>query len=228
MGGSAFTRGLHRLYVPRLAPPVYKHVHSQLATALRPLFPRIDKLIEGPEKESYGDIDILVSLEGSAFHDEQKKDPQHADAWAALEKALEPRRTRHESTKAFNFRNFALAWPKGLTPEEMKTQLVVEARHLSEQRAAAEKHKAIAAKKTADKAAKKAAAEGKAVSEERAVPEEKAETAERSESSLNPDPSASTPVKENAIVDKNANVDRYVQVDIHLCETNQELEWQKL
>lgn len=225
MGGSVFTKGVHRLYVPRMVPSVYKHVHSQLVTALRPLFPRIDKPIEAAEKHTYGDIDLLVSLEGSAFRDKQTKGPMFADAWAALDKALAPMQT-HQTIAQWNSKHLAIAWPKGLTPDEMKSQLAEEARHLARQKAAKAEEKEKQEKQEAEEAAKKAAKESGV--EDKAVPAEKAGTAEMTKSSPHPDPSAGTPADENATIAELARLDRYVQVDIHMCGTDQELEWQKL
>lgn len=219
MGGSVFTKGVNRLYVPRLAKPVYRLVRSQLSATLSPLFPRVTKPIDGPEKSDHGDIDLLLSLEDSTFNEEQKKDPHKTDIWAAVEKALAPTRTHQESITVVNSRIFALPWPKEVTGDEMIPQLALEARQLAEERAAA-KERAIA----------RAEARAKAEVDAMVDVEAEVKAAERSKSSSTPGPLTPDSVEENAVQpDPEAlKIARHVQVDIRLCDTTQELEWQKL
>lgn len=219
MGGSVFTRGINRLYVPRLAPPVYRLVRSQLSATLSPLFSRITKPVDGPNKTDHGDIDLLLSLEGSTFDEEQKKDPRKTDIWAAVEKALAPTRTHQDSIHVVNSRSFALPWPKEVSGEEMIPQLALEARQLAEERAAA-KERAIA----------RADARAKAEVDATVDVEVEVKAAERSKSSSTPGPWTPEAVEEDAVQpDPEAlRITRHVQVDIRLCDTTQELEWQKL
>ncbi|KAK1982125.1 hypothetical protein LZ30DRAFT_591263 [Colletotrichum cereale] len=67
MGGSAFASGQHALDTPRMPPKVYEHVKAKCTTALRELYICVASPIEGPEKEDFGDIDILVTWEKAAF-----------------------------------------------------------------------------------------------------------------------------------------------------------------
>lgn len=220
MGGTAFTAGVNRLYVPRLAKPVYRHVYRQLAATLSPLFSRVTKPIDGPEKTDHGDIDVLVSLEDSAFNDDQKRDPLKTDVWAAVEKALAPERTQCNHIKAISTKIFALPWPKDITADEMMQQLAVEFRLQDEQRAMA----------TARAIARKAAR-----TEAGLAPTADVESELKPIGMSRPSPSPAVPLPSESTVEVAVHSDpellriaRYTQVDVTLCDTVQELEWQRL
>ncbi|GJC88948.1 hypothetical protein ColLi_11786 [Colletotrichum liriopes] len=67
MGGSAFASGEHALNTPRMPAKVYEHAKAKCTVALRELYVCVASPIEGPEKEDFGDIDILVTWEKAAF-----------------------------------------------------------------------------------------------------------------------------------------------------------------
>ncbi|OHE92265.1 hypothetical protein CORC01_12434 [Colletotrichum orchidophilum] len=67
MGGSAFTSGDDPLDTPRMPAKVYERAKADCFAALRELFLCVASPIEGPEKQDYGDIDILVIWERAPF-----------------------------------------------------------------------------------------------------------------------------------------------------------------
>ncbi|KAJ4414189.1 hypothetical protein N0V82_008091 [Gnomoniopsis sp. IMI 355080] len=125
MGGKAFSTGSHALYTPRMAPKVYEIVLADCLNALRPLFPTIRAPIEAPEKISFGDIDILVSLEGSAFTLDDINDPQKIVVWTAIEQALKAAQVFQEG-KVVSSKSIALPWPINMSEDAMVSQLAVE------------------------------------------------------------------------------------------------------
>ncbi|KZL71762.1 hypothetical protein CI238_02446 [Colletotrichum incanum] len=81
MGGSAFASGEHPLNTPRMPPNVYEHVKAKCTAALRELYICVASPIEGPEKEDFGDIDILVTWEKAAFQGRSGVEPAPAAAY---------------------------------------------------------------------------------------------------------------------------------------------------
>ncbi|KAK1450036.1 hypothetical protein CMEL01_07372 [Colletotrichum melonis] len=67
MGGSAFASGDDPLDTPRMPATVYKRAKTGCFDALRELYLCVASPIEGPEKQDYGDIDILVAWERAPF-----------------------------------------------------------------------------------------------------------------------------------------------------------------
>ncbi|EFQ36427.1 hypothetical protein CGRA01v4_10478 [Colletotrichum graminicola] len=61
MGGCAFAH--HGLDTPRMPPEIYEHVKAKCTAALRELYICVASPIEGPEKEDFGDIDIVLTWE---------------------------------------------------------------------------------------------------------------------------------------------------------------------
>jgi hypothetical protein len=61
MGGSAFTSMLGRGAFPRLPPPVYQAVKERYLAKIGSLYSLVTVPIEAPEKETHGDLDILVA-----------------------------------------------------------------------------------------------------------------------------------------------------------------------
>lgn len=130
MGGKVFSSGADPLYTPRMASAVYEHVKKQCISALRPLFPRVESPIEGPEKVSFGDIDILASLEGSDF---QNGAFAASSVWARVQEALGGVRSRYEGEvvtdrgRVVEAKNIAIPWPTDLSTDECAAQALLEA-----------------------------------------------------------------------------------------------------
>ncbi|KAI1815189.1 hypothetical protein GGS20DRAFT_359350 [Poronia punctata] len=61
MGGQAFASGPDPLLTPRMSPSTYRAVRQHCEERLRQHFVIVAVPIEGPGKESYGDIDIFVA-----------------------------------------------------------------------------------------------------------------------------------------------------------------------
>lgn len=78
MGGKAFATGSEALYTPRMHPEVYKVVLTDCVDVLMAMFPLTKSPIEAPEKTVFGDIDIITSLEGSVFTQEEIRDPRRS------------------------------------------------------------------------------------------------------------------------------------------------------
>lgn len=222
MGGRVFIKGINALYVPRLAPPTYRHVTSKLTTTLGSLFPRVSKPVDGPTEKKYNsDVDLVVSLEGSRFSDAQKADPQRTDIWAAIDEALKPERTVNLTKLIVKTRSLAIPWPQDLSADEMKEQLKVEARHRAELKAAEAKAE--------EKAQANIEAVMQAVKITKPADNPQEKTAQRAlvEDDFLPPPMLASSTSEQGPADLR-KVDRYIQLDIRLCDTTQELEWHVL
>lgn len=119
MGGNVFSPpGPDALNTPRMSPSVYNHVKEQCTTALKKLgFSRVVTPIEAPEKDSFGDVDILVCLEGSSFTSDAQLD---TSKWDRIEKALKAERSASQSRigpdkqRIIDSKSFAAPWPAGL------------------------------------------------------------------------------------------------------------------
>lgn len=61
MGGKAFASGPDALLTPRMPQPIYRSLLNQHLALLANLFDHVASPIEAPEKDSFGDIDIIVS-----------------------------------------------------------------------------------------------------------------------------------------------------------------------
>lgn len=61
MGGKAFSHGSNQLSTPRMPAAVYTSLRDQYLTRLATLYGKVTSPIEAPEKDTYGDIDILVA-----------------------------------------------------------------------------------------------------------------------------------------------------------------------
>ncbi|KUI60436.1 hypothetical protein VP1G_07638 [Cytospora mali] len=129
MGGKVFSSGNSPLHTPRMAPVVYEHVKRQCISALKYLFPRVESPIEAPEKSSFGDIDILVSLEGTGSIARSFADPS---AWTPIREALGGVRSYHEvrtgadRSKFIDSMSFAIPWPVDLSNDEGAAQTLLE------------------------------------------------------------------------------------------------------
>ncbi|KAI7787028.1 hypothetical protein LA080_001120 [Diaporthe eres] len=119
MGGNVFSPpGPDALNTPRMSPSVYNHVKDQCTSALKKLgFSRVVTPIEAPEKDSFGDVDILVCLEGASFTSNVQLD---ASEWDRVEKALKAERSSSQSRigpdkkRIIGSKSFAVPWPAGL------------------------------------------------------------------------------------------------------------------
>lgn len=123
MGGKVFTSGPLALYTPRLCRKVYEQMQEHCFAVLKPMFPLVKSPVEAPEKVTFGDIDILISLQASSFTKDEIKQPDKAAIWAAVKKELRAVRT-HQETKLIM--NIAIPWPT-LNPNSMARQLAMEA-----------------------------------------------------------------------------------------------------
>ena len=125
MGGKVFSSGVNSLYTPRMAPAVYEHVKKHCISALETFFPRVKSPIEAPEKLSFGDIDILVSLEGASLHTGA---PADLSVWSLIQEALGGVRSRYEGKlELVDVKNIAIPWPTDLSVDEGAAQALVEA-----------------------------------------------------------------------------------------------------
>lgn len=125
MGGKAFSTGSDALYTPRMVPKVYEFTLANCFDALTDLFHVVKTPIEAPEKATFGDIDLLVSLEGSLFTAEDTNDHQKAAIWNAIERKLEAIQVFEEG-KLFNSKSMAIPWPIDLSKDVMVDQLAAE------------------------------------------------------------------------------------------------------
>lgn len=118
MGGKVFSTGADALSTPPMKQPVYTQVKNQCTTVLKNLgFSRIETPIEAPEKNSFGDVDILASLEGTKFPHIDQFDKSK---WDEIEKALKAKRSQPQLRVGPNKQliidsmSFAVPWPAGL------------------------------------------------------------------------------------------------------------------
>ncbi|KAL1868741.1 hypothetical protein Daus18300_005875 [Diaporthe australafricana] len=122
MGGNAFASGPEALYTPRMGPSVYNHVKAQCTNALKELgFTRVVTPIEAPEKDNFGDVDILACLEGTTFPLSAQLD---ASAWDLIEKSMGAVRSYSEGRigpdkrRIIDSKSLAIPWPAALDSAE--------------------------------------------------------------------------------------------------------------
>ncbi|KAL8659856.1 MAG: hypothetical protein Q9226_000221 [Calogaya cf. arnoldii] len=82
MGGKAFSHGPKPLSTPRMPPAIYRCLLDQYHVQLAAFFEQVASPIEAPEKDTFGDIDLLVT--------KPRNDPFQI---AAIAKALNAERT---------------------------------------------------------------------------------------------------------------------------------------
>lgn len=129
MGGKVFSSGSNPLYTPRIALAVYEHVKKQCISALKTLFPRVECPVEAPEKATFGDVDLLVSLEGSKLSTGNFTNPS---AWTPIQKALRGVRSDYEvragadRKRVVDAMSIAIPWPTDLSAGEHAAQMLVE------------------------------------------------------------------------------------------------------
>ncbi|KAJ2901568.1 hypothetical protein MKZ38_001701 [Zalerion maritima] len=126
MGGLAFSSDSKGgLETPRMPPEVYNLVRQQCVETLHALYSVVTVPVEGPEKKSHGDIDIMVA-EPKALYQEQKSvsdntlagytaktDTSPLDAIIHL---LNPERALKTHAKDGDSANLAMPWPSHLLP----------------------------------------------------------------------------------------------------------------
>lgn len=122
MGGNVFASGPEALYTPRMGPSVYKHAKAQCTNALKNLgFSHVVTPIEAPEKDNFGDVDILACLEGTIFPPSAQLD---ASTWDLIEKSMGAVRTYSEGRigpdkrRIIDCKSLAIPWPAGLDSAE--------------------------------------------------------------------------------------------------------------
>lgn len=118
MGGKAFSSGSPGkppLKTPRMSPAVYKHVKAQCISDLKKLgFSRVATPIEAPEKDTFGDVDILVCLEETSFPPVPQFD---VSTWDRVGKSLHSERSHYEARigpdkqRIIDNMSFAIRWP---------------------------------------------------------------------------------------------------------------------
>lgn len=122
MGGKAFSTGPNAVRTPRMVPEVYVFALNRTTNALEKLFPNVKSPIEGPEKASFGDIDVMVSLEGAAFTKEELDDPQKEAVWAAVKEELGAYRVIHDKN-AYGSQTFAVSRPGDIDADVWERQV---------------------------------------------------------------------------------------------------------
>lgn len=125
MGGKAFSTGSDALYTPRMVPRAYQIILANCVNALESLFRVVKAPIEAPAKSTFGDIDLIVSLEGSAFTSEYINDLGKTAIWAAIEQKLKPVQVFQEG-KLSTSKSMAIRWPTDLSKDIMADQWAVE------------------------------------------------------------------------------------------------------
>lgn len=121
MGGNVFSPGgPDDLRTPRMRPSVYYNVKAKCHAALKNCgFSQVVTPIEAPEKESFGDVDILACLEGTELPSTAQLD---ASKWDEIEKALGAIRSSPQCRVSpdkkiiVDSKSFAIPWPAGLSP----------------------------------------------------------------------------------------------------------------
>lgn len=121
MGGNVFSPGgPDDLRTPRMSPSVYNHVKAKCITAVKDCgFSLVVTPIEAPEKDSYGDVDILACLAGTNLPPTAHL---NASKWNEIEKALGAIRSSPQARVSpdkqivIDSKSFAIPWPTGLGP----------------------------------------------------------------------------------------------------------------
>lgn len=103
MGGSAFAAGASPFYTPRMPKAIYHAVKSQCHAALRDHYYVVASPIDGPGKEDFGDVDILLAC------------PKHSpasreDTLSELSETLGAVKTIADKGKDISG-HFAIPWP---------------------------------------------------------------------------------------------------------------------
>ncbi|CAM1507460.1 Fc.00g071010.m01.CDS01 [Cosmosporella sp. VM-42] len=103
MGGSAFSAGGNPLFTPRMPRSVYKAIKNRCCASLRNIYFCVACPIDGPGKEDFGDVDILLAWPKGVTNDKEK-------TLNAITSALQA--TRMIADKGTVSAHFALPWPE--------------------------------------------------------------------------------------------------------------------
>lgn len=109
MGGLAFSSGEKPLFTPRMPRPVYDAVKQRCTAVLGELYHYVGTPIEGPDKNDFGDVDMVVARP----RDESSSSASIHDALDVIVAAL-------GATRAIVFErapsSLALPWPAAAMP----------------------------------------------------------------------------------------------------------------
>src|SRR3954467_14420857 len=110
MGGNAFTS----LLTPRMPPEIYDQVLKSTHAILKTHYRQVGTPIEAPEKETYGDVDILVLGPFDPAFDPDKTNVLLVAG--AIAKELGAKEWMRDN----RLLNFAVPWPRKENDEEEK------------------------------------------------------------------------------------------------------------
>lgn len=115
MGGKYFVSAAQPLQVPRMGQMVYYVMKNRIIENLKQHFLRVDCPIEAPEKDTFGDIDIVLQAPISARGHDGK------EFYELLLKVLEPERLHTDSQNTRSegdlMYHAAIPWPEDV-PEK--------------------------------------------------------------------------------------------------------------
>ncbi|KPM34034.1 hypothetical protein AK830_g12542 [Neonectria ditissima] len=104
MGGSAFAAGEDPLFTPRMPKDVYHIVKARCNALLREHYVCVASPIDGPGKQDFGDVDILLAWP-------RNPSASKADAFDTIARALNATRTIVDKGKDVSG-HLALPWPQ--------------------------------------------------------------------------------------------------------------------
>jgi hypothetical protein len=107
MGGSAFSSGKEPLFTPRMPPDIYTQALISTQDHLREHFEVVRSALSAPEKETYGDIDILVF--GTKSSSPLKDITSQVEQAALLAQIMGAE--RHHIDSGNHMMHFAIPWP---------------------------------------------------------------------------------------------------------------------
>lgn len=108
MGGLAFNKGTDALRTPRMPRCVYLHVKKECTRILQTLYDTVESPIDGPDKDDYGDVDLLVQGPKTATLGFRESMDKIGTALGAFKSMVE---------KPDVASHFALPWPSQFTNE---------------------------------------------------------------------------------------------------------------
>ncbi|KAM7211438.1 hypothetical protein V8F06_013169 [Rhypophila decipiens] len=117
MGGSAFAA--YGLRTPRMPPNVYKHVKKCCLDKLSELYVITASPIEAPEKEDFGDVDVLVAVERPPAGTRVNENPPSHGSGQNTHNQLLTIGQKLQASHSIILSppvsaNFAIPWPAGL------------------------------------------------------------------------------------------------------------------
>ncbi|PNY25122.1 Uncharacterized protein TCAP_04937 [Tolypocladium capitatum] len=102
MGGSAFSSGENALHTPRMPKDIYETVKGRYHAILRELYVHVASPIDGPGKQDFGDIDILLAC---------PKDGTNTDEHGGLSTVVKALGATRCIVNQGASSNLALPWP---------------------------------------------------------------------------------------------------------------------